>query len=493
LIVVTVLEKSAAATRRRLAGLGAGAGMVELRLDHIADEPWEELVSLPTLPVMVTCRSEKDGGGFSGSESDRCELLRRALRAGAAMVDIEVGTLAEDLLVDEPARQLVLSLHEWHPGQAGVVSAFERLLATPAPVTLKLAFSAARASEALLARGLLARAREEGRQAVVLPMGESAAAGRIMAPAWGACWTYAAADGAAPAAAGQLPLRLMADLYDVDSIRADEPLTGLLGCPIAASLSPWMHNRALRQSGLGGRYLPFAEDDAADFILNAGAWGLRGLSVTHPHKRAVLPWVHELSEAARGCGAVNTLTFAGERIHGENTDAGAALQALHDALPEAWSWAGRQVAVAGAGGAARAVAWALVRRQASVTLYCRDLQRGGETAQAVGAGVLPLSRLPGADVDVLVQATPVGSWPDVEGCLLPEAGTRAALVFDMISNPEETLLLRRSQESGTATQSGLAMLIRQGEEQFRLWHQQDPPPGSFEAAAREGLRLWGAA
>ena len=76
---------------------------------------------------------------------------------------------------------------------------------------------------------------------------------------------------------------------------------------------------------------------------------------------------------------------------------------------------------------------------------------------------------------------------------MPETGISATLVFDLISNPAETLLLRRSRGAGTATQSGLAMLIRQGEEQFRLWHQQDPPPGSFEAAAREGLRLWGAA
>ncbi|MCZ6599675.1 MAG: type I 3-dehydroquinate dehydratase [Acidobacteria bacterium] len=491
MIVVTIHERTLGAARRRLAGLTRGAGMVELRLDDLADQDWPVLLKETTLPVLATCRGRLSGGRFDGSEEARVAVLRRALQAGAARVDLEVDTPAEDLIQEWPGDRLVLSHHEFRPGTTGLEERLARLLSSPGEIVVKLAFMARRTSDALLARKWLRRTRADGRAAVILPMGEEGVPARILAPSWGAAWTYAAPDGAAPAALGQLPLSQMAGLYDVDNIGPDAILTGILGCPVGASLSPWMHNRGLRDLGIAGCYLPFATTDAADLLLNAAAWGLHGLSVTHPHKEVVLPWVDDLSDAARGCGAVNTLTFAGGGIHGENTDGDAACQALEEALPHDWHWPGRRVAIVGAGGASRAVGWALRRRQAVVTLYSRDAAQGEQTAAAIGALRQDLKNLGDDAKEILIHATPVGTWPNEDVCLLGPRDLDADLVFDLVSNPRETLLLRRAASQGCSTLSGLSMLVRQGEAQFRLWHGQKPSPGCFMAAALEGLRYQG--
>jgi 3-dehydroquinate dehydratase/shikimate dehydrogenase len=491
MITVTIRESGVDAARRRLSSLAPGAGMVELRLDDMAAGPWMDLLTATNLPVLVTCRGRAAGGGFGGSEEERVALLERALEAGAARVDMELGSAAEDLMLRWPGERLVLSHHQVQPGTGRVVENLNRLLAASRQLVVKLAYTAGCSSDVLLARELLRRVAGEERQAVILTMGEKGVAGRLLAPAWGSQWTYASCDGAPPAAPGQLPLSMMADLYGVDEIGPDTVLTGILGWPVDTSLSPWMHNRALRQLGINGRYLPLAEDDPADFLLNAGALGLRGVSVTHPHKETILPWVEDRSAAVLGCGAINTLTFTGDRWRGDNTDGAAARRALEAALPDAWTWEGRQVAIAGAGGAARAVAWELGRHQAQVVLYARDPGRARPAAAAVNARCLPLQELESASPDVLVHATPMGMAPNTSSFLAEADRCRAGLVFDLVSNPRRTALLAAAEARGSATQEGLEMLVRQGEDQFRLWHGVAPPSGLFAAAAREGLQHGG--
>jgi shikimate dehydrogenase len=285
----------------------------------------------------------------------------------------------------------------------------------------------------------------------------------------------------------------MADLYDVDQIGPDTTLTGLLGWPVAASLSPWMHNRAVRAAGLDARYLPFPEADAGDFMLNAPAWGLRGVSVTRPHKQVVLPWLDRIAQAARGCGAVNTVTFRDGQALGDNTDAGAAVAALVEALPAPAALERCRVAILGAGGAARAVAWGAARAGAQVTLHARRLEQAQAVADLLGVAAGPLAGLAAQVPEILVNATPVGAWPDTDVSPWAAAPLASRLVFDLISNPRRTRLLAAALEQGLAIQDGMAMLVRQGEEQYRLWHGQAPARGAFAAAAAEGLRRHAAA
>jgi 3-dehydroquinate dehydratase/shikimate dehydrogenase len=488
MIIVTVRAATVEEARRQVAGLGPGAEGVEIRLDDLAGQEWHGLVSGSRLPVIATCRPRFQEGGFSGSEAERLVVLREALAAGAAWVDLESGSEAETLVPELPPERVILSLHEFEPGVATLAAQANRLFQAPAGVTLKLAFTPRRVSDCLHGRQMLARAAEQGRRLVLVPMGEAGQPGRILACAWGSRWTYAAPDGATPAAPGQLPLREMADLYDVAGIGPDTKLTGILGWPVAASLSPWMHNRAARDAGLDARYLPFPERDAADFMINVRAWPLLGASVTHPHKEVVLPWLDELSAAARGCGSVNTLSFGVDRVRGENTDAPAALAAICAALPGDRQVAGLRLGILGAGGAARAVAWATRGAGARVTLYNRDRRRGRAVARALGVSRMDLGKLTAGETDVLVNATPVGAWPQVHEVPVSPDLLGGDLVLDLVSCPRETRLVRAARERGLAACNGIGMLVRQGEAQYRLWHGVAPPPGAFHAAALEGLR-----
>ena len=487
MIIVTVRETDVSSARQRLARIGSGAGRVEIRLDDLAGQDWAGLIAGSRLPVIATCRPRHLGGGFDGNEKERLTLLREAASAGAALLDVELGSEAEMLCRELPTGRVLVSHHDVTPGTGGLDRAFSRLMAVGDQVPVKLAFTPARCSDCLAGRDLLARAQREQRSLALVTMGEAGIPGRLMALAWGSAWTYAAPDGAPPAAPGQIPVTEMADLYDVSRIGPSTRLTGLLGWPIASSLSPWMHNRGAAAAGLDARYLPFPERDAADFIMNLAAWGLAGAGVTKPHKEAVLPWMDEVTAVVRACRAINTVVRRGDRVFGDNTDAPAAMKAIADAWPGR-SMDGVHLAILGAGGAARAVAWAAREAGARVTLHGRRRERAEPVARELGVAYEQLDRLVPGAADVLVNATPVGTWPDVEACPLPPGAIGGELVFDLVSNPAETRLIRLARERGIATQGGVAMLVRQGEAQFRLWHAVPPPPGVFLAAAREGLR-----
>ncbi|MFQ5718761.1 MAG: type I 3-dehydroquinate dehydratase [Acidobacteriota bacterium] len=488
MIIVTIRESTVALARRRLGAVGPGAGGVEIRLDDLAGQDWAGLIAGARLPVVATCRPSHLGGGFAGSEEERVELLAAAAAAGAAWVDVELGSAAEALRAHLPAERLVISHHEFDPGVGRLDATYERLVGAAPGRRVKLAYMPRRCSDCLAGRQLLARARRDGVSLILITMGEAGIPGRLMACSWGSTWSYASPDGAPPAAPGQMSLARMASLYNVENIEPETVLTGLLGHPIATSLSPWMHNRAAALAGIDARYLPFPEQDAADFVLNMPAWGLTGASVTRPHKRAVLPWMDDLSDAARACQAVNTITHTSARLHGDNTDASAAMAAIGEAWPSGRDLRGLRFGVIGAGGAARSVVWAAREAGGAVTVYARHVEAAADLAREFGVACEALAALDPVDLDVLVNATPVGTWPDIDSSPVPDGAVGGELVFDLVSNPETTCLLRLAAERGIATQNGVAMLVRQGEAQYRLWHGVPPPPGAFLVAAREGLR-----
>ncbi|MFQ5766579.1 MAG: type I 3-dehydroquinate dehydratase, partial [Acidobacteriota bacterium] len=319
MIAVTIKESSLLHARQVMAALPSGVERVELRVDDLAGQDWPSLIQQADCPIILTCRPSSQGGSFAGTEAERLAVLEKGLQVGADMVDVEVGSFAMSLLERYPANRFLFSLHDFEAGAGRVQHHLERLLSTPRQALLKLAFIPEGLHETLLARQLLDRAGKENRRLVMVPMGEAGIPGRLLAPFWGSAWTYAVPDGSPPVAPGQFSLNEVKDLYDVDGIRTATVLTGILGQPIASSLSPWMHNRAARQAGLDARYLPFPSPNAADLLVHAGDWGLAGLSVTHPHKAAVLPWLDEMSPVVRACRAANTLVFRQDRLVGENT------------------------------------------------------------------------------------------------------------------------------------------------------------------------------
>jgi len=241
---------------------------------------------------------------------------------------------------------------------------------------------------------------------------------------------------------------------------------GILGNPVGHSLSPAMQNAAFRHLGLNKVYVPFPALDAGAAIAGFKALGVRGVSVTIPHKQAVIPFLDAIDPVAAKIGAVNTLVVNGGQVSGFNTD----WLGANAALKELTSLAGRRVLILGAGGSARAIGFGLLEEGAELTLASRTPASGQALAQALGCPWLPLDDAAGAAADILINATSVGMGKDAAMSPMPKAAlANFGLVMDIVYAPLETTLLREARAAGCQTINGLAMLLYQGVAQFERW------------------------
>jgi len=275
---------------------------------------------------------------------------------------------------------------------------------------------------------------------------------------------------------------------------------GLLGWPVEHSVSPAMHNAAFDALGLPWRYtlLPTPPGRIETALTNLKAQGYRGANVTVPHKQAVLPHLDAISDAARAIGAVNTIVVQEDRLIGHNTDGDGFLAAL---LESGFAPHGRRALVLGAGGAARAIVYALAQSGCVIAIHNRTVGRAVQLAHdmqdaTAGAPVtwVPVSTaLAGLDLaqfDLLVNATPVGTWPRSDASPWPETLPMPPhwTVFDLVYNPADTRLLAQARAAGATAVGGLGMLVYQGVLAFERWTGHAPPIEIMRAAAREALK-----
>ncbi|WP_435335260.1 shikimate dehydrogenase [Haloarchaeobius sp. TZWWS8] len=264
---------------------------------------------------------------------------------------------------------------------------------------------------------------------------------------------------------------------------------GLVGNPVGHSLSPPMHEAAYETHELDARYVTFEPEPKAlrTAIEGADALGIRGLNVTIPFKQDVLDLV-EPDDLAERIGAVNTVDFSGDRPTGHNTDAGGARRALEEQGNATLH--GSTAVVVGAGGAGRAVAFALADAGSTVHVVNRTVPKAAELAEAVpgatGHGLDALSELVPA-ADVLVNATSVGMEEDVSP--VPADDLHDGLVvLDAVYAPLETRLLRDADAAGATTVDGAWMLLYQGAEAFERWTGLDAPIDAMNDTLRARLR-----
>jgi shikimate dehydrogenase len=253
--------------------------------------------------------------------------------------------------------------------------------------------------------------------------------------------------------------------------------------PAGHTLSPVLHRRAYEDLALDAE---FSVHDVPEGQLGAKlaelrALGLTQLCVSLPHKEAALELADQVSEAARAIGAANTLTTVAGELVADNTDWIGVTRALERHGP----WQGRRATVLGAGGAARAVVFALRRLGMEVRLVNRTRARAERVAADLGARVGSLDE----PWELLVNATSVGMSPDADATPAPASALRpGALVFDTVYRPLETRLLREARERGCRVQDGLEMLVQQAVEQIRIWSGKRADAGSLRLAALDALR-----
>ncbi|MET0624184.1 MAG: shikimate dehydrogenase [Pyrinomonadaceae bacterium] len=512
-VCVPVCVRRADELRPSVARAAELADVVELRLDCLAEDQLAAARSLlgpllgeTPLPFIITYRPREQGGGRDVSLEERAAFWRdlpEALRdiEGVDRRERDFVDLELDLLESPLAGSLgelfkrfrvICSQHDFEATPADLEELFSRMARTLAEI-LKVATKANSITDCVEVLRLCERGRREGREVIAVSMGEAGVLTRVLAPAFGSFLTYASLDAAQATAPGQISARELREVYRVDGLNTRTLVAGLVGSPVGHSLSPHTHNAAFAATGLDAVYVPFEVKDLSDFVRRMAdprtreiAWNLRGLSVTAPHKQAVITHLDRVSENASRVGAVNTVVVSEERgLEGYNTDAGASVVPLAGLV----SLRGAGVAVIGAGGAARALLWALGEAGARATVFARDIERARKVAGEFGADWRALEGASFGGFDVVVNATPLGTRGSRETATPASAaqlrGVRVA--YDLVYNPAETRFLREAREAGCLTIGGLGMLVAQAEEQFRLWTGHEPPPGVMLAAAERKL------
>jgi len=261
-------------------------------------------------------------------------------------------------------------------------------------------------------------------------------------------------------------------------------LFGVMGSPIGHSLSPVMHNAAFCAEEINAVYVAFESTDVEGCLAGMRALGMRGMSVTIPHKSTVLLLIDEVDSLAEKIGAVNTIVNRDGRLIGYNTDAVGALNALKKHIDPA----GKSCFIIGAGGAARAIGFILKDRGANISIANRSTERGETLAGALDCPFFLLDQLADKTTDIVIHTTPVGMVPRTDHCPLPENFLKGGMVvMDIIYNPLETKLLSLAKKKGCLTINGLGMFIQQGAEQFRLWTGRKPPLAVMSEAVSKSL------
>ncbi len=261
---------------------------------------------------------------------------------------------------------------------------------------------------------------------------------------------------------------------------------GIMGSPVSHSLSPAMHNAAFAALGEDGVYVPFPVEDVAAAITGFKALGVRGVSVTIPHKQAVMEYLDEIDPVAEKIGAVNTLVLTDGEIKGYNTDWLGANQALEDEM----GLTGASVLLLGAGGSARAIGFGLLEAGATVTIASRTPEPGQALAKVLNCPWHPLAEIPQLSANAVVNATSVGMGKMADMSLVPQDKIADfPVVMDIVYAPLETRLLKEAKEAGCVAIDGLKMLLYQGGAQFELWTGKPAPLDIMDRELKSGLGL----
>ena len=275
-------------------------------------------------------------------------------------------------------------------------------------------------------------------------------------------------------------------MKDIDKVRNPSEIFALFGNPVGHSLSPLMHNATFKRMKVDAHYVPFCVENLEDAVRGIRGLNIRGVSITIPFKTAVMAYLDAVDESSLRIGAVNTiLNDNNGRLKGYNTDWVGLIRDLEESLEVR----GKTFAILGAGGAARAAVFGLLKEGGIPIIVNRTIEKGQEMAREFGCPFYPLSEIEKIKADCLINTTPVGMVPDREKSPVGrESLMNFRWVMDIIYNPLKTKLLRDAKEAGCIALTGVGMFVHQGAEQIRIWTGMDPPRAFMKGIVLERLK-----
>jgi 3-dehydroquinate dehydratase / shikimate dehydrogenase len=460
---------------------------VELRLDWLKSDlerrkalQWLERSAFNKAVLIATCRRRAGGGKFNGNAEKELFWLRKAKEAGCLWCDLEVETLRElpqKNVAGCGLPRVLLSIHDFN--RTPRLSKWKEIAERSGADALKIAAL----SRSLSDSERLVELAHGTQNVVAVPMGEVGLPARILALRQGSALLYAPL--AAETAPGQVALREMKDLYRAHELTKETRVFGVIGDPIGHSLSPLLHNTGYVAAKKDAVFVPFIVKRLAEFLKIARDLGIRGFSVTIPHKERIFDFLDTCEPLAEEIGAVNTVTVNGDgKLAGSNTDYLGVLRSLEGKLKTK----GSRVLIFGAGGSARATAFALTKSGAQVLICARRENAAKSLARAVRGEYLKRALLKKEKFNAIVNTTPVGMYPHEDSSPLEANELNCGLVMDLIYRPLQTELLKLAKAKGIQTVSGVEMFLEQGMAQWELWMGTRAPRFLMRAAILKALR-----
>jgi 3-dehydroquinate dehydratase/shikimate dehydrogenase len=456
-----------------------GARMVELRLDYVAGRVNIRRLlaeNPPGCQVIITCRRKEDGGKWQGTEEARQLLLREAIAEGVDWIDLEEDVAAQIRRFGRTKR--IISYHNFRKTPDDLRELHARMAALD-PDIVKIA---AMANDPHDNVRVLEMMQESEIPTVAMCMGDIGTPSRILAGKFGAPFTYATFHHERTLAPGQLSYKHMNEIYHYERIGPDTTVYGVIADPIGHSLSPHVHNAAFEAKEIDAVYVPFRvpADALGQFMEDAPRLGIKGLSVTIPHKEAIARHLTKVDPAVKSIAAVNTVVFEGSEVIGYNTDYNAAMDCLEYTLGEIGTQPsplnGKRVLVLGAGGVARPIVFGLRKRGAAITIASRTLARAEKLAAAFDAKAADWELRHRGNFDIIINCTPVGMHPNVDESPIHKTFLKPSmLVFDTVYNPESTLLIKDARSRNCLVITGVEMFVRQAMLQFFLFTRKEAP------------------
>jgi 3-dehydroquinate dehydratase/shikimate dehydrogenase len=485
--------------------------LIELRLDRIGNPGEDKLRALfreLKKPVIVTVHGDEAHGSFTGDVDERFDILKTAARAGASFFDVD-WSLSLDLPITDDKRvwgkcHRIVSRHEVEGTPDDIAAMDEEVRAVMGEGDAIKLVAHARSTEDGLR--MLRHLRSARGGLIAFSSGEAGSFTRVLCRIFGSAFTYAApavipGERAPEATApGQIRVNDLRGLFPPGGCSAQTAVFGVVGDSVRHSLSPRIHDMALKIARLDAVYLAFETRDLAQFLALADDQNFRGFSVTAPHKQAAFKAAHTRDEASHAIHASNTLVRDPKGWRAYNTD----VPAVRDTLERGFKYhrerggkpfasmggalAGAHVLVLGAGGAARAVVHASQAAGARATIAARDAKKGAAVAAELKCASIPWDSIPQAAYDVLVNVTPIGGGETVGRSPIPAEWIRAdTLVLDAVYKPLKTALLAAAQQRGCTVVPGAEWFVRQAHAQFKLFTSTDADEVSMRKAFEHAL------
>lgn len=494
------------------------ADAIEIRMDLITDGSLPELISTARrnskkMIIIVTCRKKEEASLKVESsdikdikdQKDKMTILKQAIGLGADYIDIELSEgqdIIEELKLfcERPGRstKIIISYHNFQK-----TPPFDRLkeifhqCREFKPAVVKIVTWAKKPEDNLQVLRLIPYARKYQQEIIALSMGDKGRISRMTALLLGNFLSFATLPEGAQSAPGQLTVSEMKQINKLlknDEQQHVQPVSSesprqlknyiLLGNPVGHSLSPLMHNTALRALDMESHYNAFCVYDPAAAIQAIRGMDIRGASVTIPFKSAVMEYLDDISADALQIGAVNTIINNDGLLTGFNTD----WIGLTATLKEAMSIKGKKFVIIGAGGTARAAVYGILKEGGFPVVANRTAENSKKLALEFNCPYYSLGEIGKIKADCLINTTPVGMYPDIDKSPVSISALAGyKYVMDVIYNPLKTKLLSEASLWGCHVLSGLDMFVHQGAEQIKVWTGKDPDRALMKKVVKERL------